>query len=528
MTCAHSSPATSSSARTRPSRSRSGSRTPGCSTRSTRPATWRSARRSVAAARRRCSTFSPFSSPDHGRQSSRAKRSSTGGSPQTSRRSCSTRSTRSSRRSREATEGLRACLNAGNQRGTTVPRCVAAADGHRRVRGLLREGARRDRRAAGDDHRPLDPDRDAPQSSRATGSSGSARARRASWRRRSSPSSSAGPRAPSRSVEAELARRRESRRRGRCRSPRSTTAPGSRRGSRCSRSRRSPASDWLAMRRSPPRCALSGSRDDELDVGVNLLADIRAVFDASPTGSRSPTYELLDALLRSRRAPGGTGGQTRAPTSVKPSKAAPRKLARMLKPFGIRRADVWTPSGSTPQGLPARRLPRRLGALPALYTMGEKGEVGENPAPDAGSRLAHAKSEWARDAANEREGRGDLAQTERSRPPRPSHPSERASMPRGGSWFRPPSFHLRARTGPSVCRALVIPAPTVDKRIAGIIYVAVARRRRSRSASEPDAAKAAASSSFSSSARSASAGRVFRRRQRRYHHHGGGGGVHEP
>ena len=61
-------------------------------------------------------------------------------------------------KSNGTTEPLRALLNAGNRRGTSVPRCVGPRQSSS-TSSLLREGARRDRRLhARHRSRPLDPD----------------------------------------------------------------------------------------------------------------------------------------------------------------------------------------------------------------------------------------------------------------------------------------------------------------------------------------------------------------------------------
>src|SRR5262245_21015216 len=49
--------------------------------------------------------------------------------------------------------------------------------------------------------------------------------------------------------------------------------------------------------------ALSGGRDDEMDEGVTLLADIRAVFEENRDPDAIPTAELLDALLAIETSP---------------------------------------------------------------------------------------------------------------------------------------------------------------------------------------------------------------------------------
>lgn len=166
---------------------------------------------------------------------------------------------------------------------------------------------------------------------------------------------------------------------------------------------------------------LSGSRDDELDTGVNLLADIRVVFDGVPERESLATYELLDALLLLEESPWRDWWSDPRSEDVKPSKAAPRKLARTLKPFGIKRADVWMPSDASRKGYRLDDFRDAWGRyLPS--TDGRDGRDGREPSADAGCGLAHTDPESAGSTSNERDGRGDTAQPSRSRPPRPSLP----------------------------------------------------------------------------------------------------------
>ena len=217
---------------------------------------------------------------------------------------------------------------------------------------------------------------------------------------------------------------------------------------------------------------LSGNRDDELDEGVNLLADIRGVFGSEPERESLSTYELLDALLAFEESPWRGWWSDPRSDDLKPSKAAPRKLARTLKPFGIRRADVWMPGGTSRKGY--RLDDFRDAWARYLPSTGEReGREGREPAPDAGSRLAHTNPERARDAEHEREGRGDLAQTEGSRPPRPSHPSGESEHVQG--WFVvPPAVVPPSRedgTGWLPCARHPGPHKIVSRN-AGLVYLA--------------------------------------------------------
>ena len=183
--------------------------------------------------------------------------------------------------------------------------------------------------------------------------------------------------------------------------------------------------EWLA-KGIAAAVALSGSRDDELDEGVNLLADIRAVFGDYPGREELGTFELLDALLLIDESPWRDWWSDPRSDEVKPSKAAPRKLARTLKPFGVRPVDIWTPSGVSRKGY---RLDDFRDAW-ARYLVRDASEETryprgpQEPISDAGSGIADAEGQSARAADDGRDPRGDTAQPSRSRPPRPPCPSE--------------------------------------------------------------------------------------------------------
>lgn len=179
--------------------------------------------------------------------------------------------------------------------------------------------------------------------------------------------------------------------------------------------------------------ALSGSRDDELDTGVNLLGDIRAVFEESPDRVSLATSELLDALLALEESPWRDWWSDSRADEVKASKAAPRKLARMLKPFGIQRTTVWTPSGIARKGYRLDDF-RDAWARYLPSTDGEGGLGRSDPASDAGSGLTHKDRESVRPDANGSGGLGDLAQTRRSNPPNPSNP-RLANGRQAGEWL---------------------------------------------------------------------------------------------
>jgi hypothetical protein len=186
--------------------------------------------------------------------------------------------------------------------------------------------------------------------------------------------------------------------------------------------------------------ALSGSRDDELDVGVNLLADIRNVFEGEPDREALGTYELLDALLELDESPWRDWWSDPRADEVKPSKAAPRKLARTLKPFGVRPADIWTPGGASRKGyrLDDFRDPwaRYLPSTDERYPRGAR-----EARSDAGFGLADTPRESASAAANGRHPRGGAAQPSRSRP---VGCVKAAHAARPYSWMSPPRRERRS------------------------------------------------------------------------------------
>jgi putative DNA primase/helicase len=167
---------------------------------------------------------------------------------------------------------------------------------------------------------------------------------------------------------------------------------------------------------------LSGGRDDELDVGVTLLADIRIVFEEVPQREALATMELLLEPLQLEESPWRDRWSDPRSSELKISKAAPRKLAQALKPFGIRRTDIWSPHGGSRKGY---RLEDFVDAwsryLPSTDERDRRGE--REPSNHAGSGLAHANPVSARNIANEREGRGEPTVSSRSRRPRLSRPS---------------------------------------------------------------------------------------------------------
>jgi hypothetical protein len=93
-------------------------------------------------------------------------------------------------------------------------------------------------------------------------------------------------------------------------------------------------------------CAGEGNEDDSL--GVKLLQGIRDAFDEDDT-DRFSTKSLLEKLVAQETDAPWAGwwesdlehGNTRGPAS---------KLARLLKPYGVRVRSIRLPDGSTPKG----------------------------------------------------------------------------------------------------------------------------------------------------------------------------------
>jgi hypothetical protein len=167
--------------------------------------------------------------------------------------------------------------------------------------------------------------------------------------------------------------------------------------------------------------ALSGSRDDEMDEGVNLLADVRAVFNDNAGREALPTYELLEALLAIETSPWRAWWSEPRADDVKPSKAAPRKLARTLRPFGIRPVDVWIPSGATRKGYRLDDFRDAWARYLAPQAQDPRGT--RHPASHGASGLADTEHEAARSAVYPRDPRVDTARPSLSRPPRGYRPS---------------------------------------------------------------------------------------------------------
>ena len=103
--------------------------------------------------------------------------------------------------------------------------------------------------------------------------------------------------------------------------------------------------DWPARSR---RAALSLAAEDAEDVslGILLLGDIRTIFDEQEA-ERIATADLIGALAAFEESPWGEWWLD--PKTEEPAKAAPRKLASFLHPYGVRPTTVRV-GEKTPRG----------------------------------------------------------------------------------------------------------------------------------------------------------------------------------
>jgi hypothetical protein len=346
----------------------------------------------------------------------------------------------------ETTEGLRACLNAGNKRGTTVPRCVPphmqiaefdvfCAKALAGIGGL--PATITDRAIPIEMHRKQSGDRvERFRSRKARGPAGPLAAALEAW----------GEDAVER-VQAQLDNNEQLADEG---------GPLASLDDRAWEQAWEPliavaslAGDEWFERAIATAVALSGNRDDELDESVNLLADVRTVFGGSPDRDSLSTVELLDALLLLEESPWRDWWSDERSDDLRPSKAAPRKLARALKPFGVRPADVWTPSGATRKGYRLDDFRDAWGRYLAHDPQDPQGA--REPAAQPASGLADLERVSAGNAGETRDPQGDPTQPSRSRPPRPPRPPVGQEhefsewLARDGAWRSctadPPAFH---------------------------------------------------------------------------------------
>jgi hypothetical protein len=107
-------------------------------------------------------------------------------------------------------------------------------------------------------------------------------------------------------------------------------------------------SDWPERSRNALVTLCAAEADDDDSLGVKLLSDSREVFDAADV-DRISTRELLEGLTSQESDAPWAGwwendlrnGNTRGPAA---------RLARLLKPFGIRARVIRLPDGTTPRG----------------------------------------------------------------------------------------------------------------------------------------------------------------------------------
>jgi Protein of unknown function (DUF3631) len=90
-----------------------------------------------------------------------------------------------------------------------------------------------------------------------------------------------------------------------------------------------------AARKAATHFVISAKTDQPLSLGTQLLADIRTCFGDN---DRMATAELLDMLIADPEAPWG---------DLKGKKIDARKLAGMLREYGIRSSTIRMPDGST-------------------------------------------------------------------------------------------------------------------------------------------------------------------------------------
>ena len=125
-------------------------------------------------------------------------------------------------------------------------------------------------------------------------------------------------------------------------------------GNRCSRSR-----TWRGVpgpsRRARRRLALSGGDEETRGLGIELLGDIRGVFDKRSVHRISSEDLVLDLVgLEERPWAEYSGG--------KPVTKA--KLARLLRPFGVVSRTIRLPDGKTVKGYLLRSVHRPLRQIP--------------------------------------------------------------------------------------------------------------------------------------------------------------------
>jgi hypothetical protein len=84
---------------------------------------------------------------------------------------------------------------------------------------------------------------------------------------------------------------------------------------------------------------LAAGYDDDPSLGLTLLGDCRTVFDKRKE-DRIATHDLIVGLAYLEEAPWGEWWIDQK--TDEPLRTAPRRLAQLLKPYGIRSKDVRT------------------------------------------------------------------------------------------------------------------------------------------------------------------------------------------
>jgi hypothetical protein len=120
--------------------------------------------------------------------------------------------------------------------------------------------------------------------------------------------------------------------------------------------RNRPADNWrvllsiadacsLAWGKTAREAALVLSKNQDEDLAVLLLSDIRDIFDHRPTVDRLASAVIVAALID---LPHGLWSEWRGPRDNQtPRKLSQGELARTLSPFGIRPKTIWPPRRGT-------------------------------------------------------------------------------------------------------------------------------------------------------------------------------------
>jgi hypothetical protein len=173
---------------------------------------------------------------------------------------------------------------------------------------------------------------------------------------------------------------------------------------------------WAARARRSALALAVGTDGDEASLGVLLLGDIRTVFDARQA-ERIATTDLIRALAEIEESPWGEWWLDK---DDEPGRSAPRRLAQLLRPFGVRSKDVRT-NGSK-KGYKREDF---LDAWERFLAHGVEGRQGRHPRQPA----PHGQTDVA-DVADVADTRG-----------RPSV-FDLGDLDEYGRWCRPCKTHL--------------------------------------------------------------------------------------